>query len=59
MGTEACLALTGRRCIPQRLRDAGFQFNHCDLGECLHGIFAEDRNPKLAPANETPCKTKV
>lgn len=28
MQTDPALALTGRRCVPQRLLDAGFEFNH-------------------------------
>jgi uncharacterized protein (TIGR01777 family) len=59
MGTEASLALTGRRCIPQRLLEAGFRFNHCDLDECLRGTFAEERKPNIARANESRCEMRV
>jgi uncharacterized protein len=38
MGTEAELALTGRRCIPQRLLSEGFQFNYTDLLTTLQQI---------------------
>ncbi len=40
MGTDASLALTGRRCLPKRLLDEGFTFNYTDLDECLRDIFA-------------------
>ena len=39
MGTEASLALTGRRCIPQRLVEEGFVFKHTDLHESLRELF--------------------
>jgi uncharacterized protein (TIGR01777 family) len=31
LGTSASLALTGRRCVPSRLLDAGFTFSHTDI----------------------------
>jgi hypothetical protein len=31
MGSSASLALTGRRCVPRRLLDEGFAFNHPDF----------------------------
>ena len=41
MGTDPALALTGRRCVPQRLLEAGFEFNHptfaTALNDLLHG----------------------
>jgi uncharacterized protein (TIGR01777 family) len=40
MGTEACLALTGRRCVPKRLQDFGFDFNFPMLREALADIYA-------------------
>ena len=39
MGTEASIALTGRRCIPKRFLDDGFKFNFTRLSEALHEIF--------------------
>jgi NAD dependent epimerase/dehydratase family enzyme len=33
--TDPALALTGRRAIPARLLDAGFDFRHPDLAEAL------------------------
>lgn len=35
MGTDPALALTGRRCIPERLLDAGFEFRHLRFPEAL------------------------
>jgi uncharacterized protein (TIGR01777 family) len=40
MGTEACLALTGRRCAPKRLQDIGFNFNFPMLRGALTDIYA-------------------
>jgi uncharacterized protein (TIGR01777 family) len=39
MGTEACLALTGRRCLPKRLQKNGFTFNFPKLPEALTDIY--------------------
>ena len=39
MGTEACLALTGRRCLPKRLQENGFTFNFPKLREALTDIY--------------------
>jgi uncharacterized protein (TIGR01777 family) len=41
LGTEPVLALTGRRGVPARLREAGFEFLHPDLGPALEGIFRQ------------------
>jgi hypothetical protein len=38
MGTEADLALTGRRCVPQRLLDEGFQFKYTELQPALQQL---------------------
>ncbi len=43
MGTDASLALTGRRCMPNRLLDEGFTFNYTDLDECLRDVYAAQR----------------
>ena len=40
MGTEASLALTGRRCLPTRLLQEGFVFQYSDLNACLRDLFA-------------------
>jgi len=39
MGTEACLALTGRRCLPKRLMENGFSFKFPALREALTDIY--------------------
>lgn len=39
MGTEADLALTGRRCIPQKLMDAGFEFLYPRLPQALEELY--------------------
>jgi uncharacterized protein (TIGR01777 family) len=39
MGTEAELALTGRRCTPDRLLSNGFRFAYTDLDAALCAIF--------------------
>jgi uncharacterized protein len=39
MGTEACLALTGRRCLPKRLQENGFNFNFTELRAALTDIY--------------------
>ena len=43
MRTEACLALTGRRCLPERLQKSGFSFRFTDLRAALREIY---RNPE-------------
>jgi uncharacterized protein (TIGR01777 family) len=40
MRTEAELALTGRRCVPRRLEEAGFEFEFPDLDVALAAIYA-------------------
>lgn len=45
MGTEASLALTGRRCLPTRLLDEGFSFKFNDLNACLQDVFAAQSRP--------------
>jgi uncharacterized protein (TIGR01777 family) len=39
LGTEASLALTGRRCIPKRFLEKGFQFEFPDLRPALANIY--------------------
>jgi len=41
MGTDPSLALTGRRCIPKRLMEQGFEFRDVNLDECLGRIFSK------------------
>jgi hypothetical protein len=38
MRTDPELALTGRRCVPRRLLDAGFQFEHPDFAEAIASL---------------------
>lgn len=38
MGTEASLALTGRRCVPRRLQQQGFQFQWTELEVALRDV---------------------
>jgi NAD dependent epimerase/dehydratase family enzyme len=37
--TDPALGLTGRRCVPTRLLDAGFTFAHPRLGPALENLF--------------------
>jgi len=41
--TDPALALTGRRAVPARLLDAGFEFRHPDLDEALADLRARQR----------------
>jgi uncharacterized protein (TIGR01777 family) len=45
LNTEAELALTGRRCIPKRLGEAGFEFELPELDMALAGIYAASPSP--------------
>lgn len=38
MGTDPALALTGRRCVPRRLLDAGFTFEHAPLERAIDDL---------------------
>jgi uncharacterized protein (TIGR01777 family) len=38
LGTDPALALTGRRCVPSRLLDAGFEFRHPVLHDAIHDL---------------------
>ena len=40
MRTDPALALTGRRCVPRRLLDAGFAFEHPTLAAALDDLLA-------------------
>ncbi|GIE76565.1 epimerase [Actinoplanes philippinensis] len=46
LGADPMLALTGRRCVPRRLLDAGFTFTHADLESAVTDLL--DR--RAAPA---------
>jgi uncharacterized protein (TIGR01777 family) len=45
MGTDPMLALTGRRCIPRRLLDAGFTFAHPDLESAVTDLLTTRSAP--------------
>ncbi|MEU4626437.1 TIGR01777 family oxidoreductase [Actinoplanes sp. NPDC023801] len=45
MRADPMLALTGRRCVPHRLRDAGFEFTHPDLEPALVDLLAANARP--------------
>jgi uncharacterized protein (TIGR01777 family) len=48
MGTEASLALTGRRCVPRRFLEHGFQFQFPNLRDALADLYSNgDRAPSL------------
>ncbi len=38
MRTDASLALTGRKCVPERAQAMGFNFHYLDLQKALHNI---------------------
>jgi uncharacterized protein len=40
MRTDPALALTGRRCIPHRLSDAGFKFAHPTFDSAVRHLLA-------------------
>ncbi|MEV1142097.1 TIGR01777 family oxidoreductase [Micromonospora sp. NPDC049799] len=40
MRADPLLVLTGRRCVPKRLRDAGFQFTHPELGPAVADLLS-------------------
>lgn len=46
--TEPELALKGRRCVPRRLLDEGFSFEHTDLAATLRGVLAPGQREKAA-----------
>jgi NAD dependent epimerase/dehydratase family enzyme len=43
MGSDPALALTGRRCVPARLLDAGFVFRFPDLSAALDDLLTRGR----------------
>jgi uncharacterized protein (TIGR01777 family) len=46
--TDPSLALTGRRCIPKRFQELGFQFKYSDLREALERVIS-DEEIQIAP----------
>jgi uncharacterized protein len=43
MQTDPALALTGRRCVPKRLLDTGFEFNHPNFDSALQDLLVNGR----------------
>jgi uncharacterized protein (TIGR01777 family) len=43
IGTDAEIPLTGRRCLPKRFLEAGFEFEHPDLDETLASVLPRGR----------------
>lgn len=54
MGSEASLALTGRRGLPGRLMEAGFRFDYPALGPALDELLLGPRLPVALPGGLTP-----
>jgi uncharacterized protein (TIGR01777 family) len=53
MGTDPALAITGRRCVPRRLLDAGFTFEHPDVGDAIDHLLRHgqaDRRTRRLPS---------
>ena len=48
MRTDPALALTGRRCVPNRLLEAGFAFAHPTFAEALTDLVNRPRRPQGA-----------
>lgn len=45
MQTDPALALTGRRCVPTRLLDAGFEFTHPNFDSALEDLLVNGGQP--------------
>jgi hypothetical protein len=52
MRTDPALALTGRRCVPRRLLDEGFAFEHPELGGALDDL-VDNRDPVSAAISQS------
>ena len=50
MRTEACLALTGRRCTPKRLSEIDFRFDYPHLADTLQDIYHKDHSKQPSEA---------
>ena len=46
--TDPALALTGRRCVPRVLNDAGFEFEHGEFAAALDHLLAGDKSVDLS-----------
>jgi uncharacterized protein (TIGR01777 family) len=53
MRTDPALALTGRRCVPGRLLDAGFAFGYPELGGALDDL-VDNRDPGSSAISHSP-----
>jgi NAD dependent epimerase/dehydratase family enzyme len=51
MGTDPALALTGRRCLPRRLLDHGFAFDHPTFPAALADLVASQRAVRRSPSS--------
>ena len=45
MGSDPAIALTGRRCVPERLVEAGFDFEVPDLASALDDLLVAREQP--------------
>ena len=43
VGSDPVVGLTGRRCIPKKLGEEGFEFRHPDLGDALREIYRKEK----------------
>ncbi|KQV07432.1 epimerase [Leifsonia sp. Root112D2] len=50
LGTDAKLALLGRRCLPQRLTDGGYEFRYPELGAAISDLISEAQLSKAQAA---------
>ncbi|HYH84206.1 MAG TPA: DUF1731 domain-containing protein, partial [Pyrinomonadaceae bacterium] len=58
MRTEADLALTGRRCIPDRLVESGFKFIYTNLESALADLVMEGKS-KRAKGNGQKLRSRA
>jgi uncharacterized protein (TIGR01777 family) len=57
LGTEAELALTGRRCVPERLVESGFKFMHTNLEFALADLVGESERREARDGKSQKMKT--
>jgi uncharacterized protein (TIGR01777 family) len=50
--TDPALALTGRRCVPSRLTELGFDFAHPEIEEALRQILGSADGPSTTPMTQ-------
>jgi uncharacterized protein (TIGR01777 family) len=58
MRTEPSLALTGRRCVPRRLQEQGFQFEFSVLRRALEDLFRESPLPSLSETTSASTRAR-